>query len=92
VPVFGYHLVEQANSRRISPSCATTATRLDTTGSSIFWTVGQSLARSVMLTFDGARNFYDVAFPLLKIRSESRRVHRSGLHAEAEIPDVAARP
>ena len=96
VPVFGYHLVEhdkfEADLAFLRSNGYAT---LDTTELVDFLNGRTRIApRSVMLTFDdGPRNFYDVAFPLLqKYGAKAVAFIAPGLHAEAEIPDVEARP
>ena len=96
VPVFGYHLVEhdkfEADLAFLRSNGYAT---LDTTELLDFLNGRTRISpRSVMLTFDdGPRNFYDVAFPLLqKYGAKAVAFIAPGLHAEAEIPDVEARP
>lgn len=96
VPVFNSHIVETA----------TFAADLKFLKANGYCTIGsrdlvnylnggtQLPPRSVMLTFDdGPRNFYDVAFPLLK-HYDAKAVHfiAPGLHAEEPAASTDARP
>ena len=97
VPVFSYHLVEsdsfEADLEFLAINGYATLGGSDLVA---YLSGARSPAgRSVMLTFDdGPRNFFDVAFPLLK-RFNARAVAfiAPGLHADADRDDeLGARP
>ena len=95
VPVFSYHLVEPLELDSDLEFLA--ANGYSTLGTRELLEhlsgAGEPLQRAVMLTFDdGPRNFFDVAFPLLR-RYGARAVAfiAPGLHADTER-DADARP
>jgi len=97
VPVFCYHMVEPDRLAADLEFLKRNGYRTLAAADFVAYLTGSlSISpRSVVLTFDdGPRNFYDVAFPLLK-RHASRAVAfiAPGLHAEAGPDDSAiARP
>jgi len=97
VPVFCYHMVESDRLDADLEFLRRNGYGTLTAGDFVAYLTGSLSipARSVMLTFDdGPRNFYDVAFPLLKkYAAKAVAFIAPGLHAEAEPDDsAAARP
>jgi peptidoglycan/xylan/chitin deacetylase (PgdA/CDA1 family) len=97
VPVFCYHIVETEEFEAQLDFLKTNGYRTLSARELAEYLTGtrELTERAVMLSFDdGARNFYDVAFPLLK-RYQAKAVHfiAPGLHADAGVdPTVSARP
>jgi peptidoglycan/xylan/chitin deacetylase (PgdA/CDA1 family) len=94
VPVFCYHLVEADRLEADLEFLRRNGYRTLTAGELVAYLAG-SLSippRSVVLTFDdGPRNFYDVAFPLLKkYAAKVVAFIAPGLHSEAGPEDAAA--
>lgn len=97
VPAFCYHIVNEANFRKDLTFLKENGYRTLSGPEFLAHLEGRSPAdeRSVLLTFDdGARNFYDVAFPLLREFS-AKAIHfiAPGLHADQSIDaDLADTP
>ncbi len=97
VPIFCYHLVTPEQLRADLEFLRANGYHTLGAGELLDYMLGKREIhpRSVMLTFDdGPRNFYDVAFPLLKEFS-ARAVHfiAPGLHADEGIDqNIEARP
>jgi peptidoglycan/xylan/chitin deacetylase (PgdA/CDA1 family) len=97
VPVFCYHVVETGEfEAQLQFLKANDYRTLSPHELADYLTGKRELtSRAVMLSFDdGARNFYDVAFPLLK-KYNAKAVHfiAPGLHADAGVdPGVEERP